>query len=153
MRLTVRYENTMVTIEVPDNECAMMVEADYERRREGDETAQRRTPQEIIEIEFNRPEYNNMHKFRRHTVRIGDDDLDFFSNILDDRNEAEQEERELCDAIRRCMKKSYADVLIDYYINDMSQAEMALKYGKKRNDISYLLKRAREEYKKSLPGR
>lgn len=47
-----------------------MIQADYDERRaaaDDPSTVQPRSPQEIIEERFNRPDYNNWHRHWRHT--------------------------------------------------------------------------------------
>ena len=58
MKITVYYEDNRVrtTIEVPDEDCEIWVESDYQRRlaaAEDGETVYRRTPQEIMDEDFN----------------------------------------------------------------------------------------------------
>ncbi|MDG8349241.1 sigma-70 family RNA polymerase sigma factor, partial [Streptococcus pneumoniae] len=55
-------------LEVPDEDFTLMIDADYEDRlscAEDKETVTRRSPQEIMDERFNKPDYNNWHKFDR----------------------------------------------------------------------------------------
>ena len=72
MKINVYYEdNRKVTvIEAPDEECEIWVETDYRQRlaaAEDKSSVKRRTPQQIMDEECNRPTYNNqMRETRRH---------------------------------------------------------------------------------------
>ena len=72
MKITVYYEDNRdrTTIEVPDEDCEIWVENDYQQRlaaAEDKSTVTRRTPQQIMDEECNRPTYNNQHaETRRH---------------------------------------------------------------------------------------
>lgn len=94
MKITVYYEDNRdrTTIEVPDEDCELWVETDYQQRLETTEdktSVTRRTPQEIMDDECNKPTYNSHHReSRRHvsldaldplgdTVADSDDGLSF----------------------------------------------------------------------------
>lgn len=72
MKITVYYEDNRdrTTIEVPDEDCEIWVENDYQRRlaeAEDKSSVVRRTPQQIMDEDCNRPTYNNQHaETRRH---------------------------------------------------------------------------------------
>ena len=70
MKIRVRYDNQITCIDVPEEDFTLMIQADYDERRaaEVDPSSIRpRTPQEIFEERFNRPDYNNWHRHWRHT--------------------------------------------------------------------------------------
>lgn len=72
MKITVYYEDNRerTTIEVSDEDCEIWVESDYQRRlaaAEDGASVTRRTPQQIMDEDFNRPTYNRHHaETRRH---------------------------------------------------------------------------------------
>ena len=72
MKITVYYEDNRerMTIEVPDADCEIWVETDYQQRlmaAEDKAAVTRRTPQEIMDEECNKPTYNSHHRnTRRH---------------------------------------------------------------------------------------
>lgn len=69
MKIRIQHENKSIYLEVPDEDFTLMIETDYEDRlssAEDKETVTRRSPQEIMDERFNKPEYNNWHKFDRH---------------------------------------------------------------------------------------
>ena len=85
MQIQIRYDNRFQTVEVTEQECAPMIRADYEERlavAEDPSGVQPRTMQEIFDERFNKPEYNNYHKYRRHTSSL--DAYDFESAIFAD---------------------------------------------------------------------
>lgn len=70
MKITMYYEdkNHPTILEVPDEECTVMVETDYQQRlsvaADGD-SVQRRTVQEIMDREINAPTYNRHRAAKR----------------------------------------------------------------------------------------
>ena len=75
MKIKVYYEdNRDITIlEVPDEECEIWVETDYQLRlaaAEDKSSVRRRTPQQIMDEECNRPTYNNHKKETRRHVSL-----------------------------------------------------------------------------------
>ena len=72
MIITVYYEdkNHPVTLEVPDADCEIWVETDYQQRlatAEDKSTVTRRSPQEIMDEECNKPTFNShQRETRRH---------------------------------------------------------------------------------------
>ena len=72
MKITVYYEDNRerTTIEVPDEDCEIWVETDYQKRLDAaadKSTVTRRTPQQIMDEECNKPTYNSHHReSRRH---------------------------------------------------------------------------------------
>ena len=70
MKIRIQYENKSTYLEVPDEECTVMIDADYEDRlstADEEETVVHRPIQEIMDERFNKPDYNNWHKFDRHS--------------------------------------------------------------------------------------
>ena len=71
MKIRIMYDNKSTYLEVPDEDCTVMIDMDYEDRlfcAEDKETVTRRSPQEIMDERFNKPEYNNWHKLDRHSA-------------------------------------------------------------------------------------
>ncbi len=70
MTIKVKYETYRTDkppietiIEVPDDECAIMIETDYQRRlevAEDKQSVERRDIQEIFTEDFNKPLYTNI---------------------------------------------------------------------------------------------
>ena len=66
MKIRILYDNKPTHLEVPDEDCSVIIDADDEERltsAEDKEIVTRRSMQVIMEERFNKPEYNNWHKF------------------------------------------------------------------------------------------
>ena len=105
--------------------------------------------QEIIDAEFNRPEYNNMHKFYRHKGNMPNisNDEQFYSydqmDLLPDNRSNEYLSKAIKDnAIRKYVKEyfknkpDYANVIISIYLDDLSIDEYAMLCRRDRTTIS-----------------
>ena len=168
MKLKIRYENSVdnkapitVEIEVPDDECTVMIEADYQKRLENAEDKSqvtRRDVQSIMDEEFNKPLYNLWHKEHRHRgnlkkqFRKDDEDADESDGIDTVADNSQEEERNgqyeyeaLCQQIHHVLKSEYADVIIAVYIDDMTPEEYALKNGLERDAVYKRLQRAKKK--------
>ncbi len=72
MKITVYYEdkNHPTILDVPDADCEIWIEDDYQRRlsaAEDKSTVTRRTAQEIMDEDYNKPTFNsNQSETRRH---------------------------------------------------------------------------------------
>lgn len=168
MKLKIRYENSVdnkapitVEIEVPDDECTVMIEADYQKRlgnAEDKSQVTRRDVQSIMDEEFNKPLYNLWHKEHRHRgnlkkqFRKDDEDADESDGIDTVADNSQQEERNgqyeyeaLCQQIHKALKSEYADVIIAVYIDDMTPEEYAQRNGLKRDAVYKRLQRAKKK--------
>lgn len=169
MKIKVKYENynenkdpITVEIDVPDDECTVMVELDYQRRlstAEDEEIVERRDAQTIMDEEFNKPLYNNWHKEHRHrgTVnkpfRKDDEDADEGDGLdtVADNSQAEERSRQyeyedLCQKIRAVLKPDFAEVIIAVCLDDMTPEEYAATTGEKRGTIYKRLQRAKKKF-------
>lgn len=170
MKIKVKYENynenkvpITVEIDVPDDECTIMVELDYQRRlneSEDDEIVERRDAQTIMDEEFNKTLYNNWHKEHRHrgTVnkpfRKDDEDADESDGIDTVADNSQEEERNrqyeyeaLCQKIRAVLKPEFAEVIIAVCLDDMTPEEYATLTGAKRDAIYKRLQRAKKKFR------
>ena len=143
MKLKIRYENNVdnkapitVEIEVPDDECTVMIEADYQKRLGNAEDklqVTRRDVQSIMDEEFNKPLYNLWHKEHRHRGNLKKqfrnddeegDESDGIDTVADNSQEEERngqyEYEALCQQIRKVLKSEYADVIIAVCLDDMT---------------------------------
>lgn len=170
MKITVKYENSSVKkapvsikIDVPDEECALMVEMDYQQRIETAEDKEniiRRDVQEIMDENFNRPEYNQWHKFDRHRgnpkmlFRRDDEDADD-SDGLDTIADYSQEEalnrkyeyEDWCQKIRAALKPEFAEVIIAVILDEKSPEEYAQEIGVHRDTVYKRLQRAKKKFR------
>lgn len=75
MKITVYYEdkNHPTTIDVPDEDCEIWIEDDYQRRlsaAEDKSSVNRRTAQEIMDEDYNKPTFNSHQKETRRHVSM-----------------------------------------------------------------------------------
>lgn len=173
MNIRIRYETQFTTIDVPEEEFSLMIRLDYEKQlaeAKDPATVRRRTPQEIFDERFNRPDYNNWHTFHRHWDadavpqaaagagrRIAaepDDDgqrhhftMDEFPDLASlERQEAAERDEEVRAWIRKKLKPDYAEMLITIHMEGMSVTEYAAITGEKRNTVSHRLQRAEKKF-------
>lgn len=183
MKIRIRYDNQMTTIDVPEEDFTLMIQADYdERRAAADDPAAvcPRSPQEIIEERFNRPDYNCWHRHWRHTDdnaiprrldhKIGfigdrpDDagshgershfDIDAFPDIAGQREADHRDSyQEQCAMLRRVLKPDYAEMIIAIHLDGLSLIEYAAMIGDKPNNVSHRLCRAEKKLREILEKR
>ena len=95
MRIEVYYEdkNNPTILDVPDDQCEIWVEDDYQRRlaeAEDNSTVEKRTVQQIMNEDFNNPTFNNNQtETRRHVSfdaleELGIDSFDAAKKQVDD---------------------------------------------------------------------
>ncbi len=173
MEIIVKYENDNVnkapiemTIEVPDDQCLNMVEEDYRQRLEAAEdkhSVTRRSPQEIMDEQFNKPLYNLWHKENRHRgqmqkpFRKDDEDADDTDGMesVPDYSDEESRSRQydyeaVCQRIRSLLKPAYAEALIAVEIDGITPEEYAMETGESRDAVYKRLQRAKKEIRSLL---
>lgn len=143
MKITVYYEDNRdrTTIEVPDGECEIWVESDYQRRlaeAEDKSSVRRRTAQEIMDEDFNRPSYNAHHRDSRRCVSL--DALDPLGDTLAAEDDTElflrrYEYEDLHRAVRS-LKPRQQQLLNDIFWEGMTQAEVARRDGVSEASVS-----------------
>ncbi|ACL77156.1 ECF-type sigma factor [Ruminiclostridium cellulolyticum] len=167
MKIRIMYDNKPTYLEVPDEDCTVMIDMDYEDRltcAEDKETVTRRSPQEIMDERFNKPDYNNWHKFDRHRgmpkkpFRKDDesedatDHMDYFPDNTDEVTREKQEEYEyLCEIIRKTLKEKQAELLIAIFLDGVSVTEYAEREGVSKSAISHRLDTAKKNLRKVFP--
>ena len=167
MKIKILCDNKPTYLEVPDEDCTIMIDVDYKDRlstAEDKESISRRSVQEIMDERFNRPEYNNWHKFDRHRgqpkkrfCKDGDqqeegDAMDLFPDNSDEKNHALREEDEyIRDMIRKTLKPKHAELLIAIYLDDITVTEYANREGVTVGAISHQLNTAKKNFKKVFP--
>ena len=170
MKISIKYENTnenkppvSMTLEVPDEDCTLMIEADYQNRLEEEadkESVKRRNVQEIMEEQFNKPLYNNWHREHRRRGQIQtpfrkddetDDESDGMETVPDYSDEANRTSRyeyeDVCQRIRQVLgkKQDWADMFIAVRIDSIPIREYAASIGADENNITQKLKRAEKK--------
>ena len=180
MKIRVRYEDQVTTIDIPDEDFTVMVQLDYQDRLAGADDPSSitpRSPQEIMDERFNRPDYNNWRKHWRHTdadpvpttaggmclsssfdedspERAGGFTMDDFPDIAGAAAQANSENYEaLCEYLRSVLKPDYAEMIIAIHLDGLSHIEYAALVGDKPNNISHRLQRAEKNLKEILKKR
>ena len=158
MKITVYYEdkNSKNTIEVPDEDCEIWVEEDYRRRLEAadDKSAvTRRTPQEIMDEDYNKPTFNSHQRETRRHVSLDavdpeDKHLSDGTDILDEIIEREGYE-ELYAAIRK-LQPQQKELLREIFWEGTKHKEIAARDGVSDMAITNRLKKIIAALKKSL---
>lgn len=158
MKLTVYYEdkNHPTTIEVPDADCGIWIEDDYQRRlsaAEDKSSVARRTAQEIMDDDFNKPTFNkNQAETRRHVSLDALDPEDKHiadgSDILAELIEREGYE-ELYAAIRK-LQPQQQELVRQIFWEGVKQKDIAAKDGVSERAITGRMKKIYAALKKSL---
>ena len=180
MKIKIRYENHLATLDVPEEDFTVMIQADYDKRRAAaaDPSAvYPRTAQEIVDECFNKPDYNNWHRHWRHI----DDDarpqrLDRKKGYMGARDYAGDEMHrytvddfpdislpcllekrdsyeEQCEMLRKALKPDYAEMIIAIHLDGLSLIDYAARIGDKPNNVSHRLQRAERKLKELLEKR
>jgi DNA-directed RNA polymerase specialized sigma subunit len=168
MKITIRYNDKLTNLEVPDEDFTLMIDADYEDRlsaAEDKETVARRSPQEIMDERFNKPEYNNWHKFDRNRgmpkkpfrkdaeTKDESDHMDYFPDKLDKEAREKKEEYEYyCGIIRTILKPKHSEPFIAVYLDGMSMTDYAKSVGVSKSAISHRLTTAKKNLKRIFPN-
>ena len=143
MEIYVYYEdkNDKTYFDVPEDECTIMIQTDYESRiREADEGEEvmPRSVQEIIDDEINKPTFNNNQtETRRHThienVDPEDRHFDDGTDILSDYIKREGFE-ELYAALEQ-LEPQQRELVNKVFWEEMKQTEIAKAEGVKKASI------------------
>ena len=157
MKISIYYEDNTnrMTIEVPDEDCEIMVETDYQQRLEkaaDKSSVVRRTAQQIMDEECNRPTYNRHHTERRRHVSL--DVYDPMGNKLIGSNDVEasfpeDEYSELYSAIKMLEPKQQ-EMLRKVFWDDIKEIEIAQAEGLNRSTVSMRMARIYARLKKIL---
>lgn len=174
MKIRVKYDDRLTTIEIPDGDYSVMLDVDYEMRLaeapEGkkDDIEKCSTVQEMFDL-MNKGEYNNWHTFDRHRSyskpQSSDDEGEvrdmsepLMKEVVDNRIFTVDEENrnvqyeydDCCEKIRAILKPDQAEMIIAIHLNGMAVQEYAAKIGDKSNNVSHRLKRAEKKLREIL---
>ena len=175
MKLKIRYDTTYQTLEL-DEQATEQLWVSLDLDGEGLSQKEREALiQDAWEERFNRPEYNNWHKFNRHRgetkAKPGKDeteeDLDASEPLMDEvaddrifqRDELDREERESYDAICQWVrevlvkKPEWADAFIAVRMDGEPIREYASRNGVDENNITQKLKRAEKKLREKYLNR
>lgn len=158
MKLTVYYEdkNHPTTIEVPDADCEIWIEDDYQRRlsaAEDKSSVAKRTAQEIMDDDFNKPTFNKNQAETRHHVSLDaldpeDKHIADGSDILAELIEREGYE-ELYAAIRK-LQPQQQELVRQIFWEGVKQKDIAARDGVSERAITGRMKKIYAALKKSL---
>lgn len=175
MKLKIRYENGYQTIELDEKSTQEMWVSFGFEDEEPEQGEKERRIQEAFDKRFNRPEYNNWHKFDRHRgcskAQHGKDSIEdeidssepLMDEVADDRifrkDEIEHEKKEdyeaVCRRVRKILAKKpeWADAFIAVSLNNESIRDYAARIGADENNITQKLKRAKKKLRESYKNR
>lgn len=166
MKIRFRYDNEFQTIEMNvEDAMGKWLSVDLEEDLTEEEIEKR--VQEAVDEQYNKPEYNNTHKFWRHRgyskAKAGkgleEDDIDgsepLMKEVRDDRifrrdelSRAEREEYDAtCQKIRAALarKPEWAEIVIAVCIDGGSIKNYAARKGVSASSISHKLSRAKKK--------
>ena len=172
MKLKIRYDNEYQTIVLNDKDTqqlwmSLSLEGDDLTQKEKEELIQ-----DAWEKKYNRPEYNNWHKFDRHRgyskAQPGkddaEDDIDISEPLLDKvadsrifyKDELERKDKEdyeeICRWVRKTLanKPEWAEAFIAVHMDGENIRDYARRTGENENNISQKLKRSVKKLKENF---
>lgn len=158
MKLTVYYEdkNHPTTIEVPDEDCEIWIEDDYQRRlsaAEDKSSVARRTAQEIMDEDYNKPTFNSHQRETRRHVSM--DALDPEGQHISDGTDvlAELIKREGYEALYaaiRNLQPQQQELVRQIFWEGVKQKDIAARDGVSERAITGRMKKIYAALKKSL---
>lgn len=160
MKITLYYEDKLhpTVLEVPEEECTVMVETDYRQRLDEAEdktTVKRRTAQEILDAEVNAPTFRrNRTETRRH-VHLSVDALDRRrADAMPDvpTDLLGEDYSELHRAIAQ-LRPQQRELLRRVFWEGVRQAEIARQEGVLESTISERMRRIYQRLRKFLPDK
>ncbi len=164
MEVKMRYENAYQTIEVETKELEEWLNISI--TDDESESAYEKRIQKEIEIQFNRPDYNNWHKFDRHRgnskaqTNEEIDELDTSEPLMDEvmdsrifcrdtiERENQWEYEFICTKLRKALGADQANMVISIILDGQTVAEYAASIGDKSNNVSHRYRRAINKLKK-----
>ena len=160
MKIALYYEDKLhpTVLEVLEEECTVMVEADYQERLDAAEdktSVKRRTAQEILDAEVNAPTFRrNRTETRRH-IHLSADDLDRRrADAMPDVPMAllGADYSELHHAIAQ-LRPQQRELLRRVFWEGVRQSEIARQEGVLESTISERMKRIYQRLRKFLPDK
>lgn len=154
MKIRVYYEdkNSPIHLDITDQEALLWVETDYQRRlaEAGDKSrVKRRTAQEIMDADYNKPTFNNNHaETRRHvSLQLLDPDGQHIPA-----KDSPQSCPELYAAIKKLRPKQ-RELVRKVFFEGVSQREIAAEEGVTEAAISDRMSRIYARLKKNLAAK
>ena len=158
MKIALYYEDKFhpTILEVSEEECTVMVEADYQERLDTAEdrtTVKRRTAQEILDAEVNAPTFRrNRTETRRH-VHLSVDDLDGLraDAMLDVPTALLGADYSVLHHAIEQLRPQQRELLRRVFWEGVRQAEIARQEGVLESTISERMRRIYQRLRKFLP--
>lgn len=164
MIIKMRYDDKFQEIEIDETDAGKWMNISINDCESKDEFERR--IQEQVDEQFNKPEYNNLHKFNRHRgfskARPSDetDGIDtyeplmdevkdptvFYKDVIDRDNQWEYEA--LCMKLREVLKPAAAEMVIAIALDGYTVGEYAASIGDDANNVSHKYRRAIKKLKK-----
>lgn len=177
MKLRIRYEDKVTTLEVPEDECTVMIETDFQNRRskaDDPATVSPRSAQEILDEQINKPDYNNWHRHNRHSsptvhaprmdgkrgVYLAGDEIyapptntieEFPDTVEPLKKEQVENYEEVCALLRSNLKPKQAELLIAVHLDRVRITDIAVREGVTIGAISHRLETAEKNFRKLFP--
>lgn len=157
MKITVYYEDKThpVTLDVPDADCEIWVETDYQQRLAAatdKSTVTRRSPQEIMDEECNKPTFNSHQRETRRHCSLEQVDLDecYLSGAEDIQTDLFNEDyKDLLLAITK-LRPQQQELIRKVFWENMRQIDIARSEGATETSISWRMARIYSRIKKLL---
>ena len=158
MKITLYYEdkNPPTILDVPDEECTVMVETDYQNRlaaADDKSAVRRRTVQEIMDEDFNKPTFNNNHAETRRHVSLAalDPEGDSVAGAMDvDTDLFRKDYAELYRAIDK-LRPQQREIIRRVFWDEIRKSDIAREDGVDRAAVAGRLNRIIDRLKKFLP--
>ena len=172
MKIRLRYENTFQTLDVDLEEMWVMLSLNCE---EGTPEKQREAMvQEAVDKEFNRPEYNNYHKFTRHRdeaavpkrldgkkgflIPLNEGVLpptECIDSFPDSRQEEEiraaEDYEDVSQRLREALPEQQADLLLHIHVDGVRVTDYAKTEGVSKSAVSHRMETAEKNFKIKFP--
>lgn len=167
MKLKIRYESEYQTIEL-DTQATneMWVSLSLGDDEDINQEEKEKLIQDAWDTQFNKPEYNNWHKFDRHRgfskTKFEDetDELNTYEPLMcevkdpmifcKDENDRENQwdYDAVCQKVRELLNPSQADIFIAIALDGYTVGEYAAEIGEDANNVSHRYRRAINKLKK-----
>lgn len=175
MKLTVRYDDEIVELELDTREMEQLWVSFSLEQEDLPQKEKERKIQEEFDKRFNRPDYNNFHKFERHRgysiarPEEGEEEDETFNpdeplitevrnpelySKYDDEHERQKQREEVCAKVREILSKKphWAEAFIAIRIDGMSVNAYVASIGRKdASVISHWLSRAEKKLREKYP--
>lgn len=158
MKITVYYEDKAhpIELDVPDAQCEIWVEDDYRRRLSAarDKTSvTRRTAQEIMDEDYNKPTFNNNQTETRRHVSL--DALNADGNLIAGSDDAETVGTDRYEELHRAISKlkpRQRNLIKKVFWEDIKQVEIARAEGVSEAAVAQRMAAIYRRLKKFLAG-